>query len=172
MLYLCTDTALFFPYPLLYKYIRIWTMMMTTINEIQMVHKWMCACKMNEKWKVFGNKFFFACSFILWFLSSSISWFSNSNKNYIKYTKRLNAAVGKRENCCRHYCCCYQYWNGWRCHVTVFFFTLLSPVFFLFSLSRNLQFSFVIKCCSVIYLVIYMGDGGENAIRNRNVKLK
>lgn len=163
-------------------YIFVWTMMITTINEIQMVHTnklcVRCACEMKSgrylKHIFFSFDFFLLCYSVIFIINIIFKHFlfgnnNNNNKKILHNTVRMNAAVAERE---------------WVSIVVVvvaniemdgnvmWLFSFLSSLCYAVAhfFPWNLQFSFVIKCCSVIYLVIYGTE--KNSTRNRNAKLK
>lgn len=137
----------------------------------------MCSlCVWNEKWKVFETYFFFfwlflAVLFCDFYHQHHFQAFPvrQQQQKILHNTVRMNAAVAERE---------------WVSIVVVvvaniemdgnvmWLFSFLSSLCYAVAhfFPWNLQFSFVIKCCSVIYLVIYGTE--KNSTRNRNAKLK
>lgn len=160
------DTTLFFPYPV-YSYNRMNDDDDNDKRDPNGTQINVCAVcslcvRMNEKWKVFETYFFLLfspCYYSVIFIINIIFkhvLFGNSNKKITLYKVRMNGSRRtKRESCYLILLLPILKWMAMSCGC---FFSLLycRPFSFLFArlLAWNLQFSFVIKCCSVIYLVV------------------
>lgn len=123
--------------------------------KIRILHKWICVVVVRVyhrvKWIVdgiFKHIFFSMCFFLLLFICDFWRLHHFLAHLFVHTTVKSDCGV----------------WSPYQLASVIFFTALLSSIFL-----WTLQFSFVIKCCSVIYLASCMVQSTKNSIWNRNL---